>query len=110
MIADQVKERLPPGEVPGTPECMAVPPGLALIHKGQVHGMIACNGSEGDFIVGVDNEARIIYSRSPDLFDDDAEDGFLLTITIDKCLKRQTALPFPRCRDDCFSDLHNVFL
>jgi hypothetical protein len=110
MIADQVEERLPPGEVPGTPECMAVPPGLVLIHKRQVSGMIARNGSESDFIVGMDHEARIIYARASDLFDEDAEDGFLLTITIDKCLKGQTALPFPRCRDDCFSDLHNVFL
>ena len=72
--------------------------------------MISGDGSEGDFIVGIDHYARIIDSRPVHFFDYHAEDGFLFTITVDNCLKGQTPLPFTGCRNDRLSDLHSVFL
>jgi hypothetical protein len=110
MIPDEMKERFLPDEIPGTQDRMSVPVGLVLVDKRQMPGMIPRDGPERSLIAGMNHKARIADSRPLHLFDDHAEDGFLLTITIDKGLKRQMSLPFPRCRDDCLSDFHTLSL
>jgi hypothetical protein len=72
--------------------------------------MFSRNRAERILIVRVDDNAGVVDPRSRHLFNENAEDRFLLTVAIDKGLKRQMPLPLTGRGDNRLGDFHFWFL
>jgi hypothetical protein len=108
MIPDEMKKRLPSCEFSCAPQGVPVPPGFGLVHKGDAAGVIARNRTEGSLILWIDDNGNIGDASAGDFRNDDAQDGFLLTVAINERLEGQISLTVTGCRDDCFGYFHAI--
>lgn len=58
----------------------------------------------GGFIAGTDNNSNLFDTGRKRLFDQDTEKGFLVAVSVDKSLKRQSALRSRSGSDYSFLD------
>ena len=62
------------------------------------------------FVARFDDQANLFNTCRQGFFDDQLQRSFVLTIAVNKLLKRQSVLLWSRGRDDRFSYLHGGFL
>lgn len=83
---------------------MAVAAGFGLRNKPDRGSVWPGSPRIGRFIAGPNNNGDLLDSGRERLFDQDAEQRFLVSVAVDKGLERQVALTLRSGSNDSFSD------
>lgn len=110
MISNKMEKWFSFREFFCAPNSVTVSAGLILIDKRYSSGVISSNGSISSFILRVDDHTNLVNSGLRDFVYDYTQHGFLLTITVNQCLKRQIPLSLPRGCNNCLCNFHDMFL
>ena len=105
VVAHQVEKGIAAGKFARAVDGVAVSERLGLRNEADGAAMTPCRLGVAFFVAGPDDHADLLHVRVERLFDQDAEDGFLLPVAVDQGLQRKRPLVLPGGGDDRFLDL-----
>jgi hypothetical protein len=106
MVAYQVEKRSVSDKTSGAVDGMPMPQWLFLMYEVNTAAIFRSFLRIWSFISRPDYEADFLYSGSQNLFNEDAQNGFLGPITVVECLEGQSSLAPTSGSDYSSCDLH----
>ena len=105
MVPHQVEKGIAAGKFPCAVDRVAVSERLGLRDEADGAAMISCCLGVAFLVAGPDDHTDLLHVRVERLFDQNAEDRFLLPVAVDQGLQRKRPLALPGGGDDRFLDL-----
>jgi hypothetical protein len=110
VVADEMKKRIVPNKLSGAVDCVTIAQWFLLRDETEYPGAVPDDFRKSRLVAGAHYQSDFFDLCSQQLFDEDAEERFLDSVSVDEGLMRQFVLTFASDGHDSSGDLHASLL